>query len=121
MRAFAQTAVDYGGPFITIQGRRKARLKRWLCLFTCLSSRAIHCEMAFGLDTDSSLNAFARMTYRRGLPQEVVSDRGTNFIGANREIKELVEKLDKDEICQRTANRGITWHLKRLILVEPMN
>ena len=27
MRAFAQTAVDYGGPFITIQGRGKARLK----------------------------------------------------------------------------------------------
>ena len=29
MRAFAQTAVDYGGPFITIQGRGKTRLKRW--------------------------------------------------------------------------------------------
>ena len=109
MRAFAQTAVDYGGPFITIQGRGKARLKRWLCLFTCLASRAIHCEMAFGLDTDSFLNAFARMAYRRGLPQEVVSDRGTNFIGANRELKELVEKLDKDKICQKTANRGVTW------------
>ena len=27
MRAFAQAAVDYGGPFITIQGRGKARLK----------------------------------------------------------------------------------------------
>ena len=85
-------------PFITIQGRGKARLKRWLYLFTCLASRAIHCEMAFGLDTDSFLNAFARMAYRRGLPQEVVSDRGTNFIGANRELKELVEKLDKDKI-----------------------
>jgi len=48
MRAFAQTADDYGGPFITIQGRGKARLKRWLCLFTCLASRVIHCEMAFG-------------------------------------------------------------------------
>ena len=65
--------------------------------------------MAFGLDTDSFLNAFARMAYRRGLPQEVVSDRGTNFIGANRELKELVEKLDQDKICQRTANQGVTW------------
>jgi len=65
--------------------------------------------MAFRLDMDSFLNAFARMAYRRGLPQEAVSDRGTNFIGTNSELKELVEKLDKDEICQRTANRGVTW------------
>lgn len=84
-------------------------LKRWLCLFTCLASRAIHCEMAFGLDTYSFLNAFARMAYRRGLPQEVISDRGTNFISANRELKELVEKLDKHKICQRTSNQGVTW------------
>ena len=108
MRAFAQTAVDYGAPFFTTQGRGKTRLKRWLCLFTCLASRAIHCEMAFGLDTDSFLNAFARMAYQRGLPQEVVSDQGTNFISANRELKELVEKLEKNKICQRTANRGVT-------------
>ena len=45
----------------------------------------------------------------RGLPQEVVSDRGTNCISANRELKELVEKLDKGKICQRTANQGVTW------------
>ena len=70
MRAFAQTAVDYGGPFITIQGRGKARLKRWLYLFTCLASRAIHCEMAFGLDTDSFLNAFARMATEEDCPKK---------------------------------------------------
>ena len=49
------------------------------------------------------------MAYRRRLPQEVVSDRGTYFISANTELKELVEKLDKDKICQRTANNGVTW------------
>ena len=34
LRAFAQVSVDYGGPFITVQGRGKRREKRWLCLFT---------------------------------------------------------------------------------------
>ena len=33
LRAFAHTAADYGGPFITIQGRGKHRMKRYLCLF----------------------------------------------------------------------------------------
>ena len=57
LRAFAQTAVDYGGPFITVQGRTR-RQKRYLCLFTCLATRAVHLEMAYALDTDSFLNAF---------------------------------------------------------------
>lgn len=34
-RAFDQTAVDYPGPFTTIQGRERHRLKRGLCVFTC--------------------------------------------------------------------------------------
>ncbi|CAC5357995.1 unnamed protein product [Mytilus coruscus] len=52
LHALALTAVDFGGPFITVQGRGKRRQKRYLCLFTCLASRAVHLEVAFGLDTD---------------------------------------------------------------------
>ena len=77
LRAFARVSVDYGGPFITVQGRGKRREKRWLCLFTCLTCRAVHLEMSFGLDTDSFLKCFVRMASRRGYPQEIVSDRGT--------------------------------------------
>ena len=51
LRAFAQVSVDYGDPFITVQGRGKRQEKRWLCLFTCLACRAVYLEMAYGLDT----------------------------------------------------------------------
>ncbi|XP_022808942.1 uncharacterized protein LOC111345923 [Stylophora pistillata] len=51
-RPFAQTAVDFVGPFYTVQGRGKPQQKRWLCLFACLETRAVHLEMACGLDTD---------------------------------------------------------------------
>ena len=107
LRAFAQKAVDLGEPFMTVQGRGKKRLKRWLCLFTWRACRAIHCEMAFGLNTDSFLNPFTRMASRRGLSQEVGS--GTNFIGADKELRELEEKQDEGKIHERTANRGETW------------
>ena len=97
-------------PFITVQGRGKQRAKRYLCLFTCLLSRAVHLEMAYGLDTDSFLNAFYRMVNRRGLPEEMISDNGSNFVGAERELRELVSQLDQDKIVKSVANKGVKWN-----------
>ena len=110
LKAFTRTAVDFGGPFITIQGRGKRRQKRYLCLFTCLATRAVHLEIAFGLDKDSFLNAFYRMTRRRGLPEEMFSDNGTNFKGADRELKTLLSELDETKINVSVANKGVKWH-----------
>ena len=110
LRAFTRTAVDFGGPFITVQGRGKRRAKRYLCLFTCLATRAVHLEIAFGLDTDSFLNSFYRMASRRGLPEEVYSDNGTNFKGADNELKLLVSQIDEDKITESAANKGVKWH-----------
>ena len=73
-RAFDRVGVDYAGPFKTKQGRGKARAKRYLCLFTCLCTRAVHLEMSYSLDTDSFLNALSRMISRRGRPSYLVSD-----------------------------------------------
>ena len=102
--------MDYAGLFTTMQERRRSRLKRWLCVFTCLSTRAVHLEVARGLDTDSFLNAFTRFTSRRGVPKEMTSDNGTNFVGAVNEVKQLVDQLDRDKIQRTTAQKGIKWN-----------
>ena len=94
LRAFSRTAVDYAGPFESIQRRGRKRAKRYLCLFTCVTTRVVHLEFAFSLDTEVFLNAFYRMTSRRGRPSEVLLNNGTNFVGAERELRELVEALD---------------------------
>ena len=39
----------------------KKALKGWVCVFTCLSTRAIHLEMVYSLDTDSCLSAITRL------------------------------------------------------------
>ena len=98
LRAFAKVAFDFGGPFMTMQGRGKPRRKRYLCLFTCLASRAVHLEMAYSLDVDRCFNALNRMINRRGVPEEILSDNGTNFVAAN---KELCELICKDRLIQQ--------------------
>ena len=72
--------------------------------------RAVHLEIAYGLDTDSFLNAFSRMVNRCGVPEDIVSDNGTNFVSSERELRELVEALDKDKMRRWSADRGIKWH-----------
>ena len=110
LRAFERVGVDYGGPFLTKQGRGRTRTKRYLGLFTCLTTRAVHLEMSYSLDTDSFINAFTRMTSRRGMPVYVISDNGTNFVGAERELRKLVEALDVDRIAQETSRyHPIEW------------
>jgi hypothetical protein len=49
------------------------------------------------------------MTSRRGLPEEAISDNGSNFISGNRELQELVNLLDKEKIHTSLANKGIKW------------
>ena len=84
--------------------------KRYPCLFTCLLCRVVHLEIADGMDTNLFLNDFYRMLNRRGLPPEVLSDNGTNIVGGNTELKELINNFEKNKIKMSTANKEIKWH-----------
>ena len=78
LRCFACCGVDFAGPFV-VKITRKVSAKRYLCLFTCASTRAVHLEFAFSLDTASFLSSFSRMVARRGKPEVVISDNGLSF------------------------------------------
>ena len=49
------------------------------------------------------------MVARRGWPKFILSDNGSNYVGAAREIKELVDSMDQDKIQRLTSNQGIEW------------
>ena len=50
------------------------------------------------------------MVSRRGTPSYVVSDNGTNFVAAERELRELIENLDQEKIVRETTKyQPITW------------
>jgi hypothetical protein len=104
---FTCTGVDYFGP-LKVKVRRNT-LKRWGCLFTCLSTRGVHIELADSLETDDFILCLRNFIGRRGHPVEMFSDNGTNFRGANTELKECLEKLDKSKIMGHLTPRGISW------------
>ena len=108
-RPFKSCAVDFGGPFLTKQGHGRVRAKRNLCLFLCLKTHCCHLEMTSSLDTDAFLNAFVRMTARRGWLRQKLSDNGTNFVSVSRELRDLVSAMDQDKIQRMTSNKGVNW------------
>ena len=93
LHVFTRTTVDYGGLYITIQWRRKRWQKRYLWLCTCLATTAVILEVAYATETDKFLNVFYRMANRLGLPMEMVSNKGSKFIGTKTELEELVDVL----------------------------
>ena len=108
LRAFEDCGVDLFGPFFT-KVTRRVTAKRFGCIFTCMSTRAVHIEMTTSMDAESFLQAFSRMVARRGCPVTVTSDNGTNFKRADRELSELYQKMDRGQIDRHMARKGIKW------------
>ena len=79
-------------------------------MFTCAATRAVHLEMAFSLTSTDFLNAFSRMVATRGRPEAVTSENGTNFVGAERELRELVQSMDHNSNADDAAKKGIKWN-----------
>ena len=117
MRAFANCCVDYAGPFTT-KITRRVSAKRYLCLFTCSATREVHLEIACSLSTTGFLNAFSQMVATRGGPEEVTIDNGTSFVGAERELRELVEAMAQERITDNAASNGVRWNWSPLLALH---
>ncbi|XP_055633135.1 uncharacterized protein LOC129773546 [Toxorhynchites rutilus septentrionalis] len=107
IRPFTCTGIDYFGPYLIKIGI--SCVKRWVALFTCLTIRAVHLEPVTGLTTDSCKKAIRRFIARRGAPQEIFSDQGTNFIGASRELRAEVEALNNG-LASTFTDTYTQWH-----------
>lgn len=82
-------------------------MKKYGVIFTCLTCRAVHLEVAYSLDTDSCINAIQRFICRRGQVKELWSDNGTNFNSSNRELNQALKELNQNKIQSSLTQEGI--------------
>lgn len=115
-RPYLSVGVDFGGPYLFKSGMtRKPHLQKgYICLFVCFSTKAVHLEFVSSLSTEAFLAALDRFVSRRGLCTDIFSDQGTNFVGADRELKELYDLFTQPQTSQiimsKLSSLGITWH-----------
>ena len=104
---FYFTGVDYFGPFLVRQWR--SDVKRYGCIFTCFTTRAVHLEVAYSLTADSFIVALSRFKSRRGKPFCIFSDNGINFVGAEKELSKSIEEWNKNQIFTHLQQNEIRW------------
>ena len=73
----------------------QAMHKQYGALFTCLTTRAVHLELASDLSN--------------GKPKEILSGNGTNFIAADRDLYQAIQDLNQSKIQMLMSNCGIAW------------
>lgn len=93
-KPFTVTGVDYAGP-IYLKARhgrgRTATTKGYISIFVCFATKAIHLELVSDMTAEAYIAALRRFVSRRGIPVEIVSDNGTNFVGAKKLLQSLFE------------------------------
>lgn len=112
---FSHTGVDYTGyvEVKTNKGRGVKTTKGYIAVFICMVTKAVHLELVSDLSSSAFLAALRRMVARRGAPNHLYSDNGTNFVGANRMLKEEYHDLKNtlgEEFFHEIAELNIEWH-----------
>ena len=74
-----------------------------------MASLAIHIEVAHSMGTNSFLQALRSFTCRKVPIRELRSDQGTNFVGAENELKEAVQEMDGEKIKAELLKENIDW------------
>ena len=105
---FTYTGVDYFGPLF-IKTKRETQ-KVWVCLYTCLVTRAIHLELMYDMTTQQFLLGFRRFMARHGKPDRIISDNAAQFKLASDTIRKLWGQiLTEEDTVSYAANENIQW------------
>ncbi|XP_063979927.1 uncharacterized protein LOC135163952 [Diachasmimorpha longicaudata] len=113
-RPFTHTGVDFAGPLNILRWKGSGHRAQngYISVFVCFSTSAIHLEAVTEYTSQAFIAAYKRFSGRRGIPASITSDRGLNFIGANRVLNQLFAQAsaESDQIRAALAADGTIWH-----------
>ena len=102
---FSFVGIDNFGLLIVKAGRR--HLKRYGCLFTCLTTRAVHLEVAHSLTAASFIAAFQCFLAQRGVPEKVYSNNGTNLVKGDKDLRKSTQQWNISMIERHMTQQEI--------------
>ena len=83
--------------------------KVWGVAFSCTSTRALYLDVAVSYNTESILHCIRRLKALRGDIKTIVSDPGSQLVGAAKELKSWRKTCSEPNLVQFGAKHGINW------------
>ena len=78
----------------------------------------MHLELAHDMSTDAFLLALHKFISRRGFVKVLRSDSDSNFISAEKELKEALKQLNHVKIIDVMSRQNIEWKFNPPIWME---
>jgi len=97
-RSFAETGLDFAGPFSVKVGTGKTRKQMFILVLTCMNTRCVHFEICEDQKTSSVLSALSRFANLRGAPTVIKSDNQTSFAAAKKELVDFIHQVELEEV-----------------------
>ncbi len=99
---FTLTGINFAGPVGLRKGHTQKPVleKGYVAVFVCLTTKCA---------------TLCRFVARRGVPKEIYSDHGMNFVGTREHIRELQRLMASNttqrELSHFTSDQDIKWHV----------
>ena len=71
-----------------------------------MKSRAVHLELATSLESSCFISVLRRFMNRRGPPKCIYSDNGSNFVGAEGELRAAINNWNQKQIHDELLQKG---------------
>ena len=110
--AWETIGVDHCGPFLAYPkpvfstAKRGKPVKVYVLIFTCAVTRGVNLELVEDMSVESFMLGFRRFVSSHGLPSYILSDNGSTFVCAG---KELTAILNDPKFQRYMGSRNIKW------------
>ena len=102
--------VDMFGPYqIRDTVKKRTTSKAYGVIFTCMSSRAVHVDVAADYSTEKFLMVLRRFVSLRGYPRKLLSDNGPQLVKANQELNKMTKSWEWSKLQEFGATEGLEW------------
>ena len=88
---------------------KSAVTKHYGVFFTCLNTRAVHLELAVDYSAMEFIQVLRRFFAIRGQPAKLLSDNGTQLVGAERELRQMIQGWDVKQLQEHCPEKGVEW------------
>ena len=105
---FSSAGLDAFGPY-NIKFGGRGSCKRWVLMICCFVTRAVCLITMKDMTMDTVIKSLVKMQALFPSLQRVFSDNGSNFVSADKTLREAVKLWDQQSINDKLSDRQLIW------------